>query len=73
MPDAQTVMRATEIALSVGAPLVRELVEALSSGLDEEAATRRALERLAATPDLTPVLPRVQAMIVDALAKADKP
>lgn len=64
--SAQDVVRASEIALSVAGPLLREIGEALAEGLDEEAATRRALQRLADAPDLRPVLPRVQAMIADA-------
>lgn len=64
--DAQTAIRATEIALALGAPIMREIAEALAEGLDETAATKRALERLAATPDLEAVLPKVRAMIADA-------
>lgn len=59
-------VRAAEIALALGAPIMREIAEAFSEGLDETAATKRALERLAATPDLEAVLPKVRAMIVDA-------
>lgn len=72
--DPQTAIRAAEIALALGAPLMREIAEAISDGLDEQAATRRALERLASTPDLEPVLPKVRAMIADArMRSAERP
>jgi hypothetical protein len=71
--DPQLIVRAAEIAMAVGTPLMREIFDALSEGLDEQTATRRALERLAKAPDLTPVLPKVQAMIAAAHAAADKP
>lgn len=67
--DPQTLVRATEIGAAVLVPLVREIADALHAGRTEEEATRTALARLAALPDLAPVLPRVQAMIAAARAE----
>ena len=71
--EAQTVARAFEIAIQVGSLLAKPIAELLEGGASEEEATRKALERLAAQPDLTPVLPKVRAMIAEARAKAVEP
>ncbi|AKF08902.1 hypothetical protein [Sandaracinus amylolyticus] len=63
-PDV--VARGFEIGLAVATPLAKMIAELIEGGASEEEATRKALERLAAQPDLTPVLPKVRAMIVDA-------
>lgn len=67
-PDA--IMRAVEIVLALGARLVPLIADALDSGADEEAATRKALSELAALPDLQPVLPKVRAMFSAARSRA---
>ncbi|HVK84234.1 MAG TPA: hypothetical protein VM513_09005 [Kofleriaceae bacterium] len=63
-PDV--VARAFEIGVAVASPLAKLIAEMIDGGASEEEATRKALERLAAQPDLTPVLPKVRAMIIDA-------
>jgi len=70
-PDV--VARGFEIGVAVATPIAKLIAEFIEGGMGEEEATRKALERLAATPDLTPVLPKVQAMIAAARAAADKP
>lgn len=58
-----------EIAGSLLAPLAREIAAALDEGLDEQAATQRALERMQATPLPPALLPRVRKLVADARAK----
>jgi hypothetical protein len=69
--DAATVLRAVEI----GAPLAGKLIEAIAAGLaagkTDEEATREALARLAAMPDLVPIGPEIEAILAD--ARSQKP
>lgn len=58
-----------EIAGALLAPLATEIGKALDEGLDEGAATERALERLRATPLPAPLLPRVRRLVAEARAK----
>ncbi len=58
-----------EIAGTLFAPLAREIAAGIEEGLDEGAATKRALERLQATPLPEAVLPRVQKLLAEARAK----
>lgn len=66
-------MSALEIGLELTkellVPLATEIARAIEEGLDEQAATDRALERLRATPLPAPVLPRVRRLIAEARAK----
>jgi hypothetical protein len=71
--DAQVVARAFEIGIQLAGLLAKPIAELLESGATEEEATREALKRLAAQPDLVPVLPKVRAMIAEARAKAVEP
>ncbi len=57
-----------EIAAALLVPLATAIAEELAGGLDEEAATKKALERMQATSLPAPVLPRVRRMIADARA-----
>lgn len=54
---------ALQIAGALLGPLVQEIGEGIAEGLDEEAATRRALERLARAPIPEPLVPRVRALV----------
>jgi hypothetical protein len=66
MGEAETVLRAAEIAGPLVAKLIAEIASGMKAGKTEEEATREALARLAAEPDLVPVLPDVERIIAEA-------
>lgn len=57
-----------EIASTLLGPLVSEIAAGIESGLDEHAATEKALERMRATPLPDALRPKLRAMIADARA-----
>lgn len=75
--NPEHVMRATEIVFSLGSRLVPMIAGAIGGGADEQAATRAALQSLAAMPELDPVMPKVRAMFAAArragVAAEDEP
>jgi hypothetical protein len=69
--EGELIARGFEIGLALAKPLAELVAEELGGGLDEQAATKKALERLAATKDIEPVLPKIEAKIEAALRPKD--
>lgn len=72
MSDFDLAIRAGELAIAAASPLVRLLMEELSSASSEEEALRTALARLASRPDLQPILPAVRVMVARAHERVDR-